>query len=78
MTRPLPVPELPGLPVLGVVVPAHDEQDLLDGCLEALAREVALAVNDSLGLPGGAAGEGDEGRLGGLELGWRSGLGVKQ
>jgi len=38
VTRPLPVPELPGLPVLGVVVPAHDEQDLLDGCLEALAR----------------------------------------
>ncbi len=26
------------LPVLGVVVPAHDEQDLLGGCLDALAR----------------------------------------
>jgi glycosyltransferase involved in cell wall biosynthesis len=38
VTRPLPVPELPGLPVLGVVVPAHDEQDLLGGCLDALAR----------------------------------------
>lgn len=33
MTRPLPGP-----PVLGVVVPAHDEQDLLGGCLDALAR----------------------------------------
>lgn len=33
MTRPLPA-----LPVLGVVVPAHDEQDLLGGCLDALAR----------------------------------------
>jgi glycosyltransferase involved in cell wall biosynthesis len=40
MTRPSPVPELPGseLPVVGVVVPAHDEQDLLGGCLDALAR----------------------------------------
>ena len=33
MTRPPP-----GSPVLGVVVPAHDEQDLLGGCLDALAR----------------------------------------
>lgn len=29
-----------GRPVLGVVVPAHDEQELLPGCLDALARAV--------------------------------------
>lgn len=28
----------PARPVLGVVVPAHDEQELLGGCLDALAR----------------------------------------
>jgi glycosyltransferase involved in cell wall biosynthesis len=38
----------PHLPVLGVVVPAHDEQDLLGACLDALARAARWVADRAL------------------------------
>ncbi|NMO88503.1 glycosyltransferase [Actinomycetospora sp. TBRC 11914] len=36
------------MPVLGVVVPAHDEEDLLGGCLDALARATRWVAERAL------------------------------